>query len=122
MLNREMAEAFADNWITAWNRHDLNMLATHYTEDFEFSSPFIRALTGVPESTLKGLPAVREYWEKALEAVKEEEVRFELLKVFVGVDSVIIQYKGVAGRMGCQVFFFNKMGAVYKAMSHYDRV
>lgn len=122
VLNREMAEAFANNWITAWNRHDLDMLMVHYTEDFEFSSPFIRTLMGIPENHLKGIQEVRAYWEKALSVIREDEVHFELQDVYVGTESLIIHYKGVFGKLGCQIFFFNKLGAVYKAISHYDHL
>jgi ketosteroid isomerase-like protein len=122
MLNREMAEAFANNWITAWNRRDLDMLATHYTEDFEFISPFVRTLMGVPDGRLKGIQDVKTYWELALEGVRDDDVHFELMEVYVGTESLVIHYKGVIDKVGCQIFFFNKMGAVYKAISHYDRI
>ena len=33
------AEAFAANWIDAWNRHDIDAILSHYSEDVIFLSP-----------------------------------------------------------------------------------
>ena len=40
-MDREFAEKFAEHWITSWNSHDLYEILSHYTEDFELSSPII---------------------------------------------------------------------------------
>ena len=34
--------AFAEEWITAWNTHDLDRILSHYAEDIVFRSPVIR--------------------------------------------------------------------------------
>ncbi|MBF0381819.1 MAG: nuclear transport factor 2 family protein [Magnetococcales bacterium] len=122
MLNRKLAETFSQNWINAWNRRDLDTLAAHYTEDFEFTSPFVQDLMGVPDGTLKGIQNVRTYWEMALKGILEKDIHFELKEVYVGCDSLVINYNGVLRKTGCQIFFFNDVGAVYKAISHYDHI
>jgi len=65
MIERPFAEAFADEWIAAWNSRDLDRILSHYTPDFEFSSPLIPAVTGDPGGRLKGQDAIRAYWHKA---------------------------------------------------------
>ena len=41
MISSHAAERFADDWIAAWNAHDLEKILSHYTDDFEMSSPVI---------------------------------------------------------------------------------
>jgi ketosteroid isomerase-like protein len=35
MLTQTTAEAFASEWIEAWNSHDLDRILAHYSDDFE---------------------------------------------------------------------------------------
>ena len=41
MLENNFAEHFAADWIDSWNSHDLGRILSHYTDDFEMSSPII---------------------------------------------------------------------------------
>ena len=116
MMNRAFAEHFAAHWIDAWNRHDLEQILSHYSEDFAMSSPYIIELTNEPSGILKGKQAVRQYWSKALQ--KMPDLRFELIDVLVGVGSIVIHYRGVRG-MAAEVFYFNDEGKVRQAVAHY---
>ena len=116
MLKRTDAEHFAKEWIAAWNAHDLERILSHYDDDFEMSSPIIPKLMGDPSGTLRGKPAVRAYWTKALAAVPT--LRFELLTVLVGVDSVTVYYKGHRG-LSAEVLQFGDSGKVSRAFAHY---
>ncbi|MGH3529462.1 MAG: nuclear transport factor 2 family protein, partial [Pseudonocardiaceae bacterium] len=33
------AAAFADDWVEAWNSHDLDRILSHFTDDVVFTSP-----------------------------------------------------------------------------------
>jgi ketosteroid isomerase-like protein len=66
MFSRDFADHFAAEWIEAWNNHDLNKILSHYSEDFEMSSPYIAQIAGEASGTLKGKVAVSAYWAKAL--------------------------------------------------------
>lgn len=116
MMNREFAEQFAIEWIDAWNSHDLDRVLSHYTDDFVMSSPYIREIAGEPSGTLTGKQAVARYWAAALE--KMPGLRFELIGVLAGVDSLVIYYRGVRG-MAAEVFYFNADGKVHRACAHY---
>lgn len=59
MITKEEANHFAREWIEAWNSHDLERVLSHYTDDFEMSSPFIVGFTGEPLGTLRGKESVR---------------------------------------------------------------
>jgi ketosteroid isomerase-like protein len=118
MITPEWARSFAQEWIEAWNAHDLDRILAHYTEDFEMSSPFIAKFTQEPSGTLKGREQVGAYWRTALERIPD--LRFELIEVFTCVDSLTIYYKAVLGKLGTEVLFVDASGRAYKALAHYN--
>lgn len=117
MISREFAETFAKHWIESWNRHDLKQVLSHYSDDFEMSSPYIAQIVGEPSGKLRGKEAVGAYWSAALERMPT--LHFALVQILVGSESVTIYYRGVRG-MAAEVFFFNAEGQVVKACAHYE--
>ena len=117
MLTREFAVRFAEEWVAAWNAHDLERILSHYTDDFEMSSPVIVEFMGEPSGTLKGKQAVRDYWSRAL--ARFPDLHFELVDVYVGASSAVIHYRGPRGA-SAEVFWFNDAGKVYRAAAHYS--
>ena len=116
-ITTAFAGKFARDWIEAWNAHDLSRVLSHYTDDFEMSSPFIAQFTGETAGKLKGKERVAAYWRTALERVPN--LRFELISVLVGASSVVVYYQTSFGRTAAEVFFFNEQGLVERAAAHY---
>ena len=117
MVTREQAEALADEWIAAWNAHDLPRVLSHYAEDFEMQSPKIADIAGEPSGVLRGKPAVAAYWEKALAMHKDLE--FTLLGVLVGAQSVAIHYRNHQGKLVVEVLELGSSARVVRAAAHY---
>jgi hypothetical protein len=115
-VTREFALEFAAEWIAAWNAHDLERILSHYTDDFEMSSPVIVQLVGEPSGTLKGKATVRVYWSKAL--ARLPDLHFELEGVYAGAASIVIHYRGPRGA-SAEVFWFDAEGKVDRAAAHY---
>lgn len=118
MISREHALQFADEWVAAWNAHDLDAVLAHYTEDFEMSSPFILQMGISPDGRLKGKENVRNYWEKAM--VKYPDLHFDLHEVLSCMNTVIIYYTSVNGKKAAEFFVFDEDGKVFQAMGHYN--
>jgi len=116
-MDHTQALKFAEQWVTAWNQHDLAAILSHYTEDFSMTTPMIQKLTGDPSGTLKGKTAVGAYWETALKNIPDLE--FKIIAVTSGVDSVSIYYHSVMGKVAIETFFFNTNGKIYKAIANY---
>ena len=93
MIERAWAEAFGREWIADWNAHDLERILAHYADDFEMTSPLIVERMGISSGRLEGKGAIRPYWSQGLAAMPQ--LRFELLNVMVGVNSVAIVYESV---------------------------
>ena len=111
------AHEIAREWVDAWNSHDLDRIMSHYDEDFEMRSQFIRTLVGEPSGTLRGKPAVRAYWERAL--ALNPDLHFEFVAVAAGVDSIAINYRNQRGMNCIEVLEFGPSGKVRSARAHY---
>ncbi len=116
VITREEAGHFANEWIAAWNSHDLARILAHYSDDFTMASPGIATVAKEPSGVLAGKQAVEAYWQKALALVPN--LHFKLQATFVGADSVAIHYEGVRGPV-IEVFFFNEVGLVCRSAAHY---
>lgn len=116
MINKAFSDNFATEWIDAWNKHDLDRILSHYTNDFEMSSPAIVRLIDEPTGILKGKETVGAYWAKALRL--NPDLQFQLIDALAGVDSITLYYKGVRG-LSAEVLHFNIDGKVRRAYAHY---
>lgn len=115
-MEKGFAERFANEWIAAWNSHDLDRILAHYEDDFEMSSPIIPAIVGEPSGKLRGKAAVGAYWAKALQNMPG--LHFRLVTALAGVDSVTVYYKGHRG-LSAEVLHFSPSGKVRAAFAHY---
>lgn len=116
-MDQQQVELFAREWIASWNERDLDRILSHYTDDFEMSSPIIVRIANEPTGTLKGKAAVGAYWRKALDQIPD--LHFELISSLAGVGSVVLYYKGARGVLAAEVFLFGSDGKVEKAFAHY---
>jgi len=115
-MEKGFAECFANEWIAAWNSHDLDRILAHYEDEFEMSSPLIPVLVRELSGKLRGKAAVGAYWAEALR--KAPHLRFELVTALAGVDSVTIYYKGHRG-LSAEVLHFGPSRKVRAAFAHY---
>ena len=110
---------FAERWIEAWNSRDIEAVLTHYADDVIFTSP--TAARFVPESggTVRGKDALRSYWTVALQA--NPELRFELIDVYVGVNTVVLHYRNQLTGMVNEVLTFRDGVVVSGHATHVQR-
>lgn len=116
MIDKEFAQHFAREWIDSWNSHDLDRILSHYSDQFEMSSPVIIQVVNEPSGALKGKGAVGAYWAKALQLIPD--LRFELVSTLAGVNSITLYYKGARG-FAAEVFHFGPDKKVVRAYAHY---
>ena len=118
MISTTFAQEFVQEWVASWNSHDLDRVMSHYTDDFEMTSPFIATLTQEPTGILKGKEKVRAYWAKALKRLPD--LNFDLIDILISVDSITIYYNAVLGRRAAEVFFFDGNLKVKRSIAHYN--
>jgi ketosteroid isomerase-like protein len=62
------SRAFAERWVSEWNRKDVEAVLAHFSEDVVFASPRAKAIVG--SSRVEGKTKLREYWIRALSRVQ----------------------------------------------------
>lgn len=108
--------SFAQAWLDAWNAHDLDRVLALYEADFEFSSPVLAKRDPASGGCLRGVDAARSYWAAAF--VPTVNLHFQLLATFYGVNSVVIHYKGLRGKLCAEFFEFSVSGKVRRSHAH----
>ena len=68
---------------------------SHYAEDVEVTSPLVETVLGPGRVTIRGKPAVREYWSAGL--AKYPDLYFRLFRAYAGPRSVVLHYQSVQG-------------------------
>jgi hypothetical protein len=111
-------EQFVSEWIDAWNEHDLDRILSHYTDDFEMTSPYIVQLMGDSSGTLHSKEQIRAYWKRGLEVLPD--LHFKPIDFFTGVNCIALHYEGAQGRRVVEVFHFAPDGRVCRANSLYS--
>lgn len=117
MISEERAAQFANEWIAAWNEHDLEKILSHYADEIEFTSPFVVRLFNEPSGTLRGKDRLRAYFTKGLGAYPD--LRFELFHILTSLQSVVLYYRSVKNLLAAELMFFNPEGKVVKVVAHY---
>lgn len=108
---------FAQEWLQAWNSHQLDAIMSHYAEDVVFYSPFIIKINNDPAGNLRGKTALQAYFSKALTAYPD--LHFDLIQVLEGVNSVVLYYRSVGNRLAAEMMVLNKEGKVVEVKAHY---
>ena len=114
----ESAEAFAREWVEAWNSHDLEAILSHYAADVVFSSPFVTNLLGAEDGVVRGSAGLRDYFARGLAAYPDLE--FELLAALPGAGSVAVRYRSVGDREAIEVMELDSDGLVDRVTVHYS--
>jgi hypothetical protein len=118
MIPREKALRIAADWIDSWNRHDLDSIMSHYSGDIVLTSPNVIRLLGDESATVTGRDALREYFKKGLAA--HPDLRFEMIEVFTGVDSLVLYYRRHNGPPGAELMVLNREDKITRVIAHYS--
>ena len=116
-MDHDAATRFARDWLDAWNAHDIEAVLAHFADDAVFASPVAQRVFPGSDRVLRGKPAIRDYWTRALERMPE--LRFALLGVYAGVGIVVIHYRNQAGGLVNEVLVLDADGPDGAVVSGY---
>jgi hypothetical protein len=103
-MDQTEARAFAEHWVSDWNAHDVDALLAHFTDDVVFTSPVaIRVLGG--DGVVRGKEALRKYWSEGIRLIPD--LQFEVLALYVGISTLVINYRNQAGGVVSEVLTFD---------------
>lgn len=95
LLTESQVRPFAEEWLSAWNSHDLDAIMSHYAAEIVLTSPVAARLLNDSSGAVTGKVALRNYFKRGLEAYPK--LAFELLDVMWGLSSVILYYRNQHG-------------------------
>src|SRR5947209_5449033 len=87
-LQESFARQFGQDWVNAWNSHDLERILAHYDDDVELISPVALKLLNNGDGVVRGKSALRAYFLRGLQAFPE--LHFDLIDVLWGVETVVV--------------------------------
>ncbi|MCV7288316.1 MULTISPECIES: nuclear transport factor 2 family protein [Mycolicibacterium] len=99
------AATFADDWVRAWNAHDVEAVLAHFHDDVLFSSPVAARVLPDSGGVVRGKDALRRYWTTALAGMPD--LHFEVLDVYRGESVLVIHYRNQRGGLVNEVLIFD---------------
>jgi hypothetical protein len=119
MLDEAWVRNFAEEWVGAWNAHDLDAILSHYAADVQLTSPAAARILNDPSGTVRGADALRVYFARGLQAYPNLE--FQLVDVLWGLSSVVLYYKNQSGSMTGEFMEFTADLKVSRVVANYNR-
>jgi ketosteroid isomerase-like protein len=104
-MDHTEAHAFVDSWLQGWNDHDLAQILDHFADDVVFTSPAATQLLPDSDGVIRGKPALRAYWTEGLRRISD--LHFEVIDIYVGVETLVINYRNEMGVLVNEVLIFN---------------
>jgi ketosteroid isomerase-like protein len=118
-LQASFARELAQDWVDAWNSHDLEKIMTHYGDEVLLTSPVALKVLG-GDGTLRGKAALRTYFQRGLQAFPD--LRFDLIDVLWGTETIVIYYlNNVRGSKTAEVMLLNPAGKIGRVWANYDQ-
>jgi ketosteroid isomerase-like protein len=116
-MDHTTATDFAARWVRDWNAHDLDALLGHFSPDVVFTSPVATQIRSGSDGVIRGQEQLRAYWSEGLRRIPD--LRFEVIAVYAGVDTVVINYRNHVGTAVCEVLVFGADGLVAQGHGTY---
>ena len=112
------ARRFAEEWIEAFNSHDVETILRHYSPEVELISPLYRRYTDGRTDSVRGLDGLRRYFSDAL--VRYPDLRFTLVEVGTGSRGPCLRYlSNLDDRIAMECMELNSEGKAIRILCHY---
>jgi predicted ester cyclase len=117
-MTREEAWNLANDWVAAWNAHDLELIMNRYEDGIQLTSPVAAQLLGRPDGKVVGKSNLRAYFQRGLEVYPD--LHFHLEDVLWGINSVVLYYANQKGTRTGEFMELSPTGKVTRVVAHYN--
>jgi ketosteroid isomerase-like protein len=117
-VTRDEAWTLANEWVAAWNAHDLDAILNHYEDAIELTSPVAAQLSGASGGKLAGKANLRAYFQRGLAAYPE--LCFQLEDVLWGTNSIVLYYTNQKGTRTAEFMELSAAAKVARVVAHYN--
>ena len=104
-MESAFADQFSSQWLTAWNARDLEAILSHFADEIVFTSPLAERIVEGSDGVIRGKEELRAYWHEGLR--RNPELHFEIVDLYVGVHTIVIQYRNHSGGLVNEVLTFD---------------
>ncbi len=104
-MEQAEAHAFVEDWLAAWNGHDVDAVLAHFADDVTFRSPVAARIVEGSDGVISGKAALRAYWSEGIRLIPD--LHFELVAVYTGVHTLVINYRNQNGGLVNEVLRFD---------------
>jgi hypothetical protein len=118
VVNKAEAWKLANEWVAAWNAHDLDSIIAHYDDAVELTSPVAARLLDLTDGKVVGKTNLRAYFARGLAAYPD--LRFHLEDVLWGMNSVVLCYTNQTGRRTAEFMELSASGKVARVVANYN--
>jgi hypothetical protein len=92
VVDAKTVAALGKHWEEGWNGEAVDTIVAPFAADVLFSSPYVSRISGDPSlSTLRGLPAVRQYVADSFVRATRH-IKYTLDASYAGTDTVVLCY------------------------------
>jgi SnoaL-like domain len=116
-LREIRARELAEEWVAAWNDHDLDAIISLYSPAVVFQTPTIIDSLGIADGRVEGLDRLREHFMRGLERLPG--LHFELDQVYTGVRSIAIAYHWADGTPVCELHEYDEQERIERVQALY---
>ena len=117
MIDPKEAQNYAQNWIDAWNAHDIDAIMGFYADSIRHITPKLTMLFGAATHVIEDKKELRDYFEAALK--RSPELQFTLIEVFSGAESIVIVFDSTTGIRVAVTLIFNENMKITRYVAHY---
>ncbi len=96
---------FGEQWLRAWNAHDVEVILKHFHKDVVFASPVAARLFPETGGVLRGRDALRAYWNEGIRRMPD--LKFVIVGLYEGIDTLIINFRNHRGDLVNEVLIFD---------------
>lgn len=116
-LTEQRARELAEEWVEAWNEHDLEAILSLYSPAVVFQTPTIVDSLGISDGRVEGLEDLREHFARGLRRLPD--LRFELEAVYTGMSAIAMTYRWGDGTPVCELHEYDEQERIERVQALY---
>jgi hypothetical protein len=117
-MDQQEIRIFVNRWVNLWNARDLDGVLEHFADHVTFTSPTAAELIDGSDGVVRGKTALCAYWANALS--RNPDLHFELVGTYVGINTIVINYRNQNGVLVNEVLTFEGPLVVQGHATHLD--
>ena len=116
-LTEQRARELAEEWVEAWNEHDLEAILSLYSPAVVFQTPTIVDSLGISDGRVEGLEDLREHFARGLRRLPD--LHFRLEQIYTGVRSIAMTYRWGDGTPVCELHEYDEQERIERVQALY---